>query len=351
MIAHQKSEGKEMESASLRNMLPKNGAMQRLAACIAAVCLVAALWASECLAAGVASAEGFTVYCDSQKVEFDVPPAIANDRLMVPLRKIGEMLGADVSWDDSTKTASVNINDIAVELSVGNKEMLVKSFDSRSLVELDSPPIIIESRTLVPLRAISSAFDADVSYDEESKTVLISRKKAEVVNVAALVLLEPEREPADVSPAPAPTPTPESPKPVIAPLSPSDNPYENIAKEVVSLVNAARSQAGLNPLSDADDKLRGLAQTRVEEIKRAFSHLRPDGRRYDTAFEEAGIFRMAWAENIAYGQSTPQAVMNAWMSSDNHRANILNPNMTHLNIGVAPDSMGRYYWTQDFYGN
>ncbi len=57
---------------------------------------------------------------------------------------------------------------------------------------------------------------------------------------------------------------------------------------------------------------------------------------------------MAYGENIAYGYTTAAAVMQAWMNSSGHRANILNPNFTEIGVGVATSAAGYLYWTQEF---
>jgi uncharacterized protein YkwD len=64
--------------------------------------------------------------------------------------------------------------------------------------------------------------------------------------------------------------------------------------------------------------------------------------------ESFGIRFSAAAENIAYGQQTPQAVMNSWMNSAGHRSNILSASYTQIGVGAAKDSQGNIYWTQMF---
>lgn len=61
-----------------------------------------------------------------------------------------------------------------------------------------------------------------------------------------------------------------------------------------------------------------------------------------------GLRFSAAGENIAYGQPTPQAVMNAWMNSAGHRANILGASYTYIGVGAAKNSQGVIYWTQEF---
>ncbi len=66
--------------------------------------------------------------------------------------------------------------------------------------------------------------------------------------------------------------------------------------------------------------------------------------------QQAGIPHRLAAENIAYGQRTPEEVVKTWMTSAGHRANILNPGLSHLGIGAVRASNGLVYWTQLFTG-
>ena len=75
---------------------------------------------------------------------------------------------------------------------------------------------------------------------------------------------------------------------------------------------------------------------------------RPDGRTFGTAITDLGITYRGAGENIAWGQKTPETVMNAWMNSEGHRANILNPNFKKLGVGYRTNGQGTPYWTQLF---
>ena len=119
--------------------------------------------------------------------------------------------------------------------------------------------------------------------------------------------------------------------------------------QVVDLVNAERAKAGVEPLSLHSSAVRA-AQVRAEETVHFFSHTRPDGRDFATALAEAGVSYSSAGENIAYGQSTPQGVMDQWMNSAGHRANILNPDFTAIGVGHYENGNGTDYWTQLFIG-
>ncbi|MGM9612486.1 MAG: CAP domain-containing protein [Butyricicoccus sp.] len=121
---------------------------------------------------------------------------------------------------------------------------------------------------------------------------------------------------------------------------------EAFAAQVVSLVNAERAKNGL-PALEIDSRVTAAAQTRAGELKRSFSHSRPDGRSCFTALTESGASYRGAGENIAYGQTTPEAVMNAWMNSDGHRANILSNKYTTIGVGYTVID-GVPYWAQMF---
>lgn len=128
----------------------------------------------------------------------------------------------------------------------------------------------------------------------------------------------------------------------------TDSSVLNYEKEVVRLVNVEREKAGLKPLT-YDWELSRVARIKSQDMKdnKYFSHTSPT---YGSPFQmmkSFGIKYRSAGENIARGQATPQSVVNAWMNSSGHRANILNPSFTHIGVGYVAD--GRY-WTQMFIG-
>lgn len=128
---------------------------------------------------------------------------------------------------------------------------------------------------------------------------------------------------------------------------PKSKDVSGYASEVVKIVNSERAKQGLAPLTVRND-LAQYAQLRSTEIVSNFAHMRPDGASpLDYVMDINGIFTAG--ENIAYGQSSPEAVMNAWMNSPGHRANILNSNFTMIGVGCYEEN-GTLYWTQIFAG-
>lgn len=119
------------------------------------------------------------------------------------------------------------------------------------------------------------------------------------------------------------------------------------AEQVVKLVNQERAKAGIKELT-LDKNIEAAALIRAKETEISFSHTRPNGSGFSTVLKENGISFRGAGENIAWGQSSPEAVMKAWMNSEGHRANILNSKYTKIGVGYYQNSAGRKYWTQLF---
>jgi len=117
--------------------------------------------------------------------------------------------------------------------------------------------------------------------------------------------------------------------------------------KVVELVNKERKSAGLNPVTLNTDATTA-AQVRAEESSVSFSHTRPDGTSFATALKDAGVSYRSCGENIAWGQKTPGQVMEGWMNSAGHRANILNASYTEIGVGFYQNASGVNYWSQLF---
>ncbi|NLH01700.1 MAG: secretion protein [Clostridiales bacterium] len=119
-------------------------------------------------------------------------------------------------------------------------------------------------------------------------------------------------------------------------------------KRVVELVNQQRAANGLAPLT-LSTALSNAARAKSQDMhdKKYFSHNSPT---YGSPFDMLKSFGISYrtaGENIAMGYTTPEAVMNAWMNSPGHRANILNASYTKIGVGYVADGN---YWTQEFIG-
>lgn len=116
--------------------------------------------------------------------------------------------------------------------------------------------------------------------------------------------------------------------------------------EVIRLVNIERANAGLPPLAKNVSACQA-ANTRAGEIVTVFDHVRPDGRGFFSILDEMGIFYAGCGENIALGYRTPEEVVQAWMNSPGHRANILKDGFEEIGVSVA-EINGTFYWVQLF---
>ncbi len=128
----------------------------------------------------------------------------------------------------------------------------------------------------------------------------------------------------------------------------SDENNSGYAYEVVELVNKVREENGLGKLTTTPELMK-TAQIRAEETVTVFEHTRPDGTLCFTAFQQNGVKYNKAGENIAAGQNTPAEVMESWLNSPGHRANILNTNFNRIGVGCyQTNNVYGIYWTQCF---
>ena len=112
------------------------------------------------------------VNIDENELDFDgQKPVIDNDRVLVPMRKIFETLGAEVTWDAEAQTVTAQKGDAVVTLEIGKNEITKNGITS----QLDTSARILNDRTLVPIRAISESFGNDVTWNPETNTVEIKK--------------------------------------------------------------------------------------------------------------------------------------------------------------------------------
>ncbi|NCA67069.1 MAG: SafA/ExsA family spore coat assembly protein [Clostridia bacterium] len=130
---------------------------------------------------------------------------------------------------------------------------------------------------------------------------------------------------------------------------PEASPLKTIEDEIFRLVNVQRVNNGLQPLKNNWQAAR-VARIKSQDMidRNYFSHTSPT---YGSPFkmmEAYGLRFSSAAENIAYGQRSAAEVMNSWMNSPGHRANILSRNITEIGVGVAKKANGTMYFTQMF---
>lgn len=240
-----------------------------------------------------ADAANVKLEVDGQAIQLDQPPVITNDRVLVPMRALAEALDADVTWNNTTRQM----------ISMRGGDTLILTIDDHTMwrnddaITLDVAPTIFNGRTLAPVRAISEGFDAEVYWDYAAQTVRILTDQS-----------------------------------------------ENYARDVFDLTNQERLKAGLKPFAWSDALAEvAAAHSRDMSERQFFSHTNPDGLSPFDRMNAAGIHYGWAAENIAMRYPSPEAVVEGWMNSPGHRANILNEHLTTLGVGYY-----KGYWTQCF---
>lgn len=127
------------------------------------------------------------------------------------------------------------------------------------------------------------------------------------------------------------------------------NDYAQWANDVIYLVNIERAKQNLKPLQH-DRQLTQLAIIKVKDMiqQNYFDHTSPI---YGSPWDMAMLFDykfVRFGENIGRNLTSPQAVVNAWINSSDHRKNILNSNYNKIGVGISKTKSGKYYWVQHF---
>ena len=156
--------------------------------------------------------------------------------------------------------------------------------------------------------------------------------------------------PSTSSSAPAPTETSAAPQPSTSEAPPPSTKAAarlapSTAAQVIALVNDERAKAGCGALTE-ESHVTQAAQDFSDKMsaENFFSHTSPDGTTFDQRIKQAG-YPKPGAENIARGQTSAAQVMDSWMNSEGHRANILNCSLKKIGVGVTTAG---WYWVQDF---
>jgi len=150
---------------------------------ILCVTLIAALTFTLITTPITAEPQEITVILNGEILEFDVPPQIIDNRTMVPMRAIFEALGARVEWTEVFQIIRAYTGDGSIiRIQIGNDgfysndEILVMTrFADPIIINFDVPPQIVDNRTLVPLRAVSETLGANVEWDGDTQTVIITK--------------------------------------------------------------------------------------------------------------------------------------------------------------------------------
>jgi len=123
--------------------------------------------------AGIGPSDEILVRVDGEYVNFDQPPAIVNDRTLVPVRAIFEAMGITVDWNASSRTVTATRDNTSISLAI-DSNVIYKTVNGETItVEIDVPAQILGDRTMVPARAVAQSFGASVNWDAKTRTVII----------------------------------------------------------------------------------------------------------------------------------------------------------------------------------
>lgn len=111
------------------------------------------------------------VYIDGELLTFDVFPRISRDRILVPMRAIFEELGAEIAWEPVERRITARRKWLTVDLRIGEPKA---TLNSELTAVMDVPPVIVDDRTLVPLRFVSESLGADVDWDPATRSAYIT---------------------------------------------------------------------------------------------------------------------------------------------------------------------------------
>lgn len=111
------------------------------------------------------------VTLNGKEIKFDQEPILKGGSTLVPMRAIFEVMGADVKWNNSTRTVTGTNGDTVVKMTIDNPVMTVNG----TSIKLNVAPTVLNGRTLVPTRAVAEAFNADVKWDSATQTVVITQ--------------------------------------------------------------------------------------------------------------------------------------------------------------------------------
>ncbi|MFS1512652.1 stalk domain-containing protein [Chengkuizengella sp. SCS-71B] len=274
-----------------------------------------------------------SVIVDGEKVNFpDSEPIIDGNRVLIPLRGVFEKIGAKVDWDNNSATITSTLHrgneQKVVIMKIDSKfvhQMDQNSGSKSKISKIDTTAKLIGSRTLIPLRAAGEAFGYEVSWDEKRSTVIMDKGDTLTSKESSFQQYEYIQSDTYIP--------------------------DEFEFEVFFLTNEQRVNNKLTPLT-LNANISNVANIKSKDmlINQYFDHISPT---YGSPFDmmkSFGLNYRAAAENIAAGQNTPEKVVNGWMNSSGHRANILSSNYTQIGVGYyyGSNSNYRHYWTQQF---
>ena len=138
-----------------------------------------AMTAAMIFPAGISASSNLIVEVNGEVINAPMSYISEENRTMVPIALISDSLGYEVNWDSNEKTATFSGEDVTVVNKIGENFILLNG----EKIIMDSPSVIKEGRTMVPLNAISTALGADVSWDAQTRTAIVKGKIKEAVSL------------------------------------------------------------------------------------------------------------------------------------------------------------------------
>lgn len=119
------------------------------------------------------------VLVNGKYIEMDQKPIFKDDRILIPVRAVGEALKCKVDWNHDTQTVTLNSGATELKITIGETEMKKINVSRNPIditIKMEVPAFIENGRTILPLRAVSEALFLDVNWNEEERTVVINNK-------------------------------------------------------------------------------------------------------------------------------------------------------------------------------
>ncbi len=249
---------------------------------------------------------------NGKNVTMNVEPYIQEktNSTMIPLRFEAIVLGIDednIIYDTSKKTIKITKDNNVVEFFVGYSGYKINGSEPKKYGKNDPVVEIKNGRTFTPLRLIKDAFNLQIEWDSKTKTVTLKDSKQ----------IKEEKD-------------------------------EEIQKEeeVIRLVNEERAKVNLPPLQ-IDKDLMKLSKLKAEDMLKNnyFDHTSPTYGEIGKMMEDFNVDFFVAGENIALGYPTSKEVVEGWMNSPTHKANILNKDFKYIGVGISGT-----LWSQMFKG-
>ena len=124
-----------------------------------------------------AGSDDIKVYINNNRINYDTMPININNRILVPVRATFDALGADIEWFGEIQTVIATSGSTLIALKIDNPLLIVSDVQTQGIktIELDSPPVLLNSKTMIPLRAVAEIFDYQVNWSEANKSIFINK--------------------------------------------------------------------------------------------------------------------------------------------------------------------------------